>query len=282
MATRRQYEAVARRFEDFSVGESYWAESSPTYEQLTQAVKAWFASLDLKAPATIATYRSAVTRYASAAGYEIRCSELVATPDRDRGNTRQVENLSDSQLRAMRREAGESPAMRSALELAIAGLSIEQIATVTSGDLSASPGQSVGMVSLIDGREIELFDQIGVRWLMGEGAATLPVRASLSEATIRKRLARLVYRVTRKQGGLRELRMTGVRRAISIGIRRRRIADSLDQALRDRWLDFHRNASKRPETGYDPIPADPARGRAIAAMSEEEFDRMLEGLGEAA
>ena len=270
-------------FEDFSVGEGYWSTEPPTYEQLTEAAVAWFGRLDLSSPATIATYRSAITKYASAAGFEIRLSTLIEVPERHRGNTREVSSLTDSQLNSIRKEANESPPIRSALELAIAGLTIEQLAMTRAADLSASPGHAVGKVTLVDGREIELFDQVGVKWLMGEGTGTLPIGSDeVTDEAIRKRLSRLVYRATHQHGGLRELRVTGVRRAIAIGISRRRIAESLDLSLPDRWGDFRRNASRRPEAGYDPIPADAARGRKIGEMTEAEFDKLLDGLGETA
>lgn len=278
--TRRQYKSIATRFEDFSLEGSYWTGPAPDYKELVAAAAAWFEDLNLTAPATIATYRSAISQYASAAGYELRIAAVVEVPERTRGNTREVLSLTDAQLRTSRKEADESPAIRTALELAIAGLSIEQIAVVKREDVTAAPGKNIGMVSMIDGREIEMFDPVGVKWIMGEGAKVIPIGEDLAEATIRKRLAHLVYRTTRRHGGLRELRKTGVRRAIAIGISRRRIADSLDLTLDDRWGDFGRNASKRLESGYDPIPADPARGRAIAQMSEDEFDRLLDQIGD--
>lgn len=281
--SRRQYHAIAQRFEDFACGLEGWETNEPTYESMSRAITAWFAQISLNSPSSVATYRSAVSRYAAASGYEIRVCGLVEVEKKDRGNTARIEPATDEQLRRMRNEARESPITRSALELALSGLPVARIAQVRAVQLTATPGKNIGRITYPATDEyVEIFDPISVRWLTGQGLGHLPWDHKVSELAVQERLARLVWRTTRARGGVRILRLTGIRRSIAMGIRKQRLADSLGQVFREKWDGFHRRPSKLPGGGNEPEPADPARGRALMEFSDQEFDRMLEDLIDAA
>ena len=273
--TRRQYLSVARRFDDFAW--DFWQSDDPDYEQLTGAIRLWFEEQNLHSPSTIATYRSALSRYASAAGFEIDLSRLVPAPRRSAANTARIKPLDDVGLARIRRESSASPVVRLAIELALAGLSLRETVRVRAEDLS-DRGLQVGMVLLDDGTEVEIFDPISVRWI-DEHKGLLPLESRIAEERLRHRIAGLIWRHGRLRGGTRCLKITGVRRALAMGVNQKRLADSLRQKPGREWGTFRRHKSRQPDNFYDPMPADPARAREVAEMSDDEFEKFLENIG---
>lgn len=273
--TRRQYLSVARRFDDFAW--DFWQDGQPGYEQLVEAIRLWFKEQNLNAPSTIATYRSALSKYASAAGFEIDLARLVPAPRRSAANTARIKPLDDLGLARVRRESSTSPIVRLAIEFSLAGLSLQETMEVQAEDISDRRLQ-IGMIVLEDGAQVEIFDPISVRWI-DEHKSLLPLERRIAEERLRHLIAGLLWRHGRLRGGTRCLKMTGVRRALTMGVNQKRLADSLRQKPGREWGSFRRHKSRQPKNSYDPLPADPARGREVAEMSEDEFERFLEGFG---
>lgn len=275
--SRRQYLNVIERFEGWGRSRYGWDAKPETFEMASQALESWFGQLSSPSAATVASYCAILGTYMKAVGYPIDVAALIG-PRGDDEHARKIIALTNLEVRRLRLALKNDPITRSALELAIAGTRADEIPRVVADDIGG--GSTIAKVApLWLPREIEVFDRQSAAWLTGEGRRSLPRSKAQSEVHVRRQLAHLIRQVTGREGGLRDLRLTGVRKAMAGGYRPPRIAESL--GLRrpvESWNEFPVRASKAAPVESAPAPADPNRGRKLVDLPQEDFDLFVDNL----
>ena len=275
--SRRQYLNVIERFEAWGRGQYGWDAKPETFEMASQALVSWFGQLPSPSAATVASYSAILGTYMKAVGYPIDVGALVGTIG-EKEHPRKIAALTNLEVRRLRLALKNDPVTRSALELAIAGTRADEIPRVVAADISG--GTTIAKVApLWLPREIEVFDPVSAHWLIGQGKKSLPRSKGQSEVHVRRQLAQLIRKVTGREGGLRDLRLTGVRKAMAGGYRPPRIAESLGlKRPVETWTKFPVRASKAAPVESAPAPADPDRGRKLVDLPAEDFDRFVDSL----
>lgn len=275
--SRRQYLNVIERFDEWGRDKYGWGAKPESFEMAREALEMWFTNLSSPSAATVASYSAILSTYMKAVGYPIDVAAVVGDIG-DKEHSRKIVALSNLEVRRLRLALSNDPVTRSAFELAIAGTRADEIPRVIAADISG--GETIAKVApLWLPREIEVFDTQSAKWLTKEGKKTLPRDQGQSEVHVRRRLAQLIRQVTGREGGLRDLRLTGVRKAMAEGYRPPRIAESLGlKRPVESWNDFPVRASKAAPVESAPAPADPNRGRRLVDLPQEDFDSFVDNL----
>lgn len=291
------------------------------FELIKESLPRWSKNhLEHSTKATQRVQSAALDRYFAAFDVPVKAARLLSGLDEaksgaGRSANRKVTALDDSQLQRLRSAAKKSAPLRTYLELALVGLDASQIADVRRKDVGRG-----GVVRIRTAQgQYRALDPVSCSWLRGNKATfngDLPQRPKqrdlakgnfrVSSQTIARSLKDLVERELTKprQGGataglpsakatwkpriyaMRQLKETGVRRAIQHGASPHAAAKARQGEIRPHWAEYR--VSRRRATRFweradqhdrdellnpelkeleSPIPVD---------ATEEEFDAFLE------
>lgn len=205
-------------------------------------------------------------------------------------------SLTNQDLRSIRRLAGRFTPSRVSIELAIAGLTSEEIAKVISNDIAFSKSERRALVTLEGRRPKIIFDLVSLNYFakaktrmafpaeqttkasgVGEGEPAPWGSSKIAENI------RVTTSAIRPGPAARMLREAGARRSIARGFHPAAIAKSL--GYRDvpaRWWGYARHRSRQTNLMWEPIIPEwelnltPEQKRApIGDLTDEEFDALL-------
>ena len=204
--------------------------------------------------------------------------------------------LTDEDLRTIRRVAGRYTPSRVSIELAIAGLTSEEIAKVTADSIAFSKSERRALVTLEGRRPKIIFDLVSLNYFAkAKTRAAFPAEQTTKATGVGEgdpapwgssKIAEDI-RVTTSgvsQGpAARMLREVGARRSIARGFHPAAIAKSLGyKEVPARWWGYSRHRSRQTNLMWEPIIPEwelnltPEQKRApIGDLTDEEFDALL-------
>lgn len=302
-ATKKQYLQIVSNFLAFSEG-GRGAALTPrrtefeSLDDLYQYGAAWLDLKRIESPAgqikakarstqTIGVYCSALGTYGRSLDLPVdfRSAEKDRVHKPAQTGATKIANLDDYELKAIRRRAGTDTPRRAAIELAIAGLTQDEILEVDPITISFSRTDRIGFVEA-GGRVKVIFDLVSLTWLAASASKeTFPSqqpRALADEGDqdndetgwTRGQLVRSLRSATGaiKPGPpQRMLREAGVRRAIARGISPKGISRYFGMAsVPPRWWEYSRQKSRTSTVMLDPIIPEWEGGQGIKT---EDLDR---------
>lgn len=286
--TIEQYTKIVEGFQPIEVETARNADpADDQLKLLRQAVEEWEtkAMIPMLAKSTVGIYKAALDDYFEAKGIPFKASAFLKTRGVDPMPSLP---LNDQQLRALRRRTAKSGELRTAVELALAGIPATQIVKVSKPNISFDGGP---MKVTIPGRERgpwQIFDPRAREWFRKrKKGLVLPSDRRLTVREVRSQISASVeYRSGSTGNGdvMRRLRETGIRRAIKYGIAPKKVAESLGCEVQTAWLKYPVMRSKARElpgeldrtmSGLEPI--DPELSvEEMMALSEQEYDDYIE------
>lgn len=205
-------------------------------------------------------------------------------------------HLTDEDLRAIRKLSGRFTPGRVSIELAIAGLTVEEIAKVKADDIAFSTSERLAIVTLEGKMPKLIFDLVSLNYFATARSRTVfpiaPTGANgegeteaspWGTARIAKDLRANTNAIVPGPAA-RMLREAGARRSIGRGIHPAAIAKSLGyKDVPARWWRYSRHQSRRNNLMWEPIIPEwkrhltPEQKRApISDLTDEEFDALLD------